>query len=206
MFDIMVAILLCSAWLTFFVLDFEKTKHKKLYLHFVFVTIPVLWIAHRISAPIAGRTIVSFLIATIFLASLGISAASDLSEMLIPRFCSIWLVPFWILFSCWGKTPVGLLTSITGAACGYLVPWLVAWMFWKLSGKKGLGEGDMELTAMVGSFLGPKAALLTLNIGAILAIALGFPYLYLVKKNLKARLPFAPALATGALVAAFLGY
>ncbi len=199
------ALLLTVGWLALFIVNLRGSPYKFAYLSSLFAVIPLLWLAHVIKLPILTGDLTTFLIFSIFLASLVLTTISDFCEMMVPRFCSIWLVPFWITFSALGFTGIFFEYSMLGALVGYLLPRTIAWFFWKFSGKRGLGTGDIELTAMIGAFLGPHAALMTLNLGAILGIIIGLPYLYFVRKNLYGKIPFAPALAAGACITLFFG-
>ena len=142
----------------------------------------------------------SILLAYIFVASLAVALVTDFYEMLIPRFCSLWLIPFWVLFSYLEITPISFYESISGAILGYSILFFMGVSFKYFTGRDGLGEGDMEFLSMIGAFVGPCAVTTSLYIGSTATILVGLPYLFFIKKDLKARLPFAPALAIGALV------
>lgn len=59
-----------------------------------------------------------------------------------------------------------ILRSVAGAATGFLVLWVVAWAGEKAFRKPAMGGGDIKMMAMVGAFLGPVGALLTIFLGA----------------------------------------
>ncbi len=60
----------------------------------------------------------------------------------------------------------GPLAAAGGAATGYAVLWAVGWAGEKAFRKPAMGGGDMKMMAMVGAFVGPVGALLTVFLGA----------------------------------------
>lgn len=74
----------------------------------------------------------------------------------------------------WIATP--LVSSVTGAAAGYLSLWLVYWGFKLITGKEGMGYGDFKLFAALGAWFGWQALvpiiLMASVIGAIVGIAM----------------------------------
>lgn len=191
-------ILLAAAWLTAFFLIIDVRHYKISYIIAGIAAGLLLWkeFDHLVPAHTVGQTIT----AGIFLASLTVATVSDLYEMMVPRFCSIWLVPFWTLFAYFGLIPLTPHEVAIGAFLGYAIPWTIAWAFRQLTGKNGMGEGDMEFLAMIGSYVGTCSVITSLYLGTVLALVIGLPYLYFIKKNLRGKLPFAPALALGALL------
>ena len=73
--------------------------------------------------------------------------------------------------------------SMLGAAAlaGFL--WLGGFVFEKLRHKEGLGLGDVKMMAMVGAFLGLRAALLTLILGSIAGSVIGLIYIRATRKD-----------------------
>lgn len=95
-------------------------------------------------------------------------------------------------------TPV---TSVAGAATGFAVLWVVGWAGEKAFRKPAMGGGDMKMMAMVGAFLGPVGALLTIFLGAA-AGSLIFGPISLKTGKL---VPFGVFLALGGAVTFFAG-
>lgn len=62
---------------------------------------------------------------------------------------------------------VGPVDSALGAAAGYAVLWGVARAGERLFKKPAMGGGDLKMLAMIGAFLGPAGALLSLFLGAV---------------------------------------
>lgn len=136
----------------------------------------------------------------LFFSALIASTRTDLEAMVIPQLFSIYLVPVGLLASFAGLTNITLMESVIGAVLGYSVLWTVALLFKRLTGKDGMGIGDMELLAMIGSFLGATGVWIALMIGSFTGLIFGFLYLLLAKKTRATRIPFGPFLALGATI------
>jgi len=86
-------------------------------------------------------------------------------------------------------------SSIIGAAAGYMILWCVYQLFKLLTGKEGMGFGDFKLLALFGAWFGwellPLVIILSSATGAIIGILM-----IVVKKHEKSTpIPFGPYLA-----------
>lgn len=140
-----------------------------------------------------------FLAGAFFLSALIVSSISDLQAMVIPQLFTVWLVPIGILFSLLHLTEITWHMSMIGAIFGYGSLWLVATIFKAFTKKDGLGIGDMELLCLIGAFLGPLGAWISLMIGSISGMLIGVFYLWLSGHGRMTRIPFGPFLALGAI-------
>ncbi len=100
---------------------------------------------------------------------------------------------------------VALQSSLVGVAAGGGILWLVAWSYHALTGREGMGGGDVKLLAMIGAFLGWKGVLLTLLLASLLGSAIGVAIMIRQRADAKLAIPFGPFLALGALVTLFWG-
>jgi leader peptidase (prepilin peptidase)/N-methyltransferase len=121
---------------------------------------------------------------------------------------------------------IGLRDAALGAAAGGGILWLVAWGYERLTGREGMGYGDVKLVAMIGAFLGWQAipaviiiASLTGSVAGLLAmfdrrsrrrvrrVERHFgPLAVLVslrRASRRTEIPVGPFLALGALVALY---
>jgi leader peptidase (prepilin peptidase)/N-methyltransferase len=92
-----------------------------------------------------------------------IPPADGLARMLLGRRIGPSL-PFW---------SIGVLDAILGAVlCGGLL-WVAAVIYKLIRGRDGMGFGDVKMMFMVGTFLGARAAFLTILIGTLLGTIIG---------------------------------
>jgi len=90
-----------------------------------------------------------------------------------------------------GITP---LQSFGGAALGFGLLWAVGWLGEAAFKKPAMGGGDIKMMAMVGAFLGPIGALLTVFLGALVGTLVFAPISWRTGKLV----PFGIFLALGA--------
>ncbi|MDD2852809.1 MAG: prepilin peptidase [Desulfuromonadaceae bacterium] len=97
------------------------------------------------------------------------------------------------------------LNSLLGILLGGGVLLLVAWLYHRLTGKDGMGGGDIKLLAMLGAFLGWKAVPFIIFASSLLGSVIGVSIMLLQKKDSKLAIPFGPYLAFGAVLYIFYG-
>ncbi|PWB65068.1 MAG: prepilin peptidase [Deltaproteobacteria bacterium] len=95
--------------------------------------------------------------------------------------------------------------SLLGGVLGGGILYATAFAYEKVTGREGMGGGDVKLIAMIGAFLGWKGALLTIFGGSILGVAGGVVAMRKGTEGLKTAIPFGPYLCAAALIARFLG-
>ena len=66
-----------------------------------------------------------------------------------------------------------LLNSILGALLGSMLLWGAAAVYKLVRKRDGMGMGDVKMMAMVGAFLGPRGAFLTILLGTLLGTVAG---------------------------------
>lgn len=128
----------------------------------------------------------------------------DLDHQLLPD--GITLPAMWagLLLSPWGlfADPV---SSLFGAAFGYLSLWIVYHLFRLLTGKEGMGHGDFKMLAMFGAWFGwqllPLVVLLSSLVGALVGIAL----IVSGRHGRDKPIPFGPYLAVAGWIALLWG-
>jgi leader peptidase (prepilin peptidase) / N-methyltransferase len=97
-----------------------------------------------------------------------------------------------------GITPV---RSLLGAALGFGLLWVVAFLGEQAFGREAMGGGDIKMMAMVGAFLGPYGVLLTVFLGALFGTLIFAPIHYRTGRLV----PFGIFLALGAAVTELFG-
>lgn len=120
--------------------------------------------------------------------------------MLISRYVTIFAIPLVWLLSYLDFLPITLTESIIGSLFGYSFLYAIAKIFTWFTGKEGMGQGDFELLAFIGAFIGPLGCWITLLIGSTCGSLLGLTYLAIYKPSASVRIPFGPFLALGAIL------
>jgi len=96
-------------------------------------------------------------------------------------------------------------SSLIGAAAGYLVLWFIYHLFKIATGKEGMGYGDFKLLAAIGAWLGWQVLPQVILISSLLGTATGIAML-MVNRNRKGQpIPFGPFLATAGWIALIWG-
>jgi leader peptidase (prepilin peptidase)/N-methyltransferase len=133
---------------------------------------------------------IAFLIAVAFI---------DLEHMIIPDSITLPGIGVGVAAAFLGATiePVqAVLGSLAGGG-GLLA---VAIAYRAVRRREGIGMGDVKLLAMIGAFLGPAGALLTLLMGSVLGTLFGLIYIGRASSGRSARFPFGTFLSLGALL------
>lgn len=151
---------------------------------------PLLWYATTPFYFIAYFILFSALIVTI---------RTDLEFMLISRFVTIFLIPFGLFFAYTHLLPITPIESMLGTITGYFFLWSIAKLYRYITGKEGMGQGDFDLLAFIGSFTGPFGCWITLLVGSTVGSIIGLIGIIALHKDFSAKLPFGPFLAFGAI-------
>lgn len=88
--------------------------------------------------------------------------------------------------------------AIIGAISGYISLWLLYHAFKLITGKEGLGYGDMKLLAALGAVFGWQALPFIVLTGTTLGLIITLIFLLMHKTDKDAYIPFAPYLSAGA--------
>ena len=130
--------------------------------------------------------------------------AIDIDTQLLPDNLTLPLLWAGLIVNAFGMF-VPLTAALWGAIFGYLVLWLVYWVFKLVTGKEGMGYGDFKLLAALGAWLGwqmlPVIILLSSVVGAVVGILL----IVLRGRDRNIPIPFGPYLAGAGALAVFYG-
>ena len=85
--------------------------------------------------------------------------------------------------------------AVLGAVSGYLFLGAVAWLFLRLTGRQGMGNGDLKLLAAIGAWLGWSALPLVLLISCASALLVEIPRRISGRSAPDAQISFGPYLA-----------
>lgn len=138
----------------------------------------------------------------ILLCALIVTIRTDFETMLIARLATLYLIPLGWLLSYLGLLPISLTNSVISSFLGYGTLWLFAYIFYLLRKIKGMGEGDFELLALIGAFIGIYGIWTSITVGSLLGSLYG-AYMILKYKSTQVQIPFGPFLAFGAIAYIF---
>jgi leader peptidase (prepilin peptidase)/N-methyltransferase len=128
----------------------------------------------------------------------------DIEHQIIPDEISLSgiVVGFVLSFFLKGHSWLNSLLGILLGGGGLL---LIAYTYQRLTGKDGMGGGDIKLLAMMGAFLGWKAVPFIIFASSLVGSLVGVSLMLIQKKNSKLAIPFGPYLAFGAVLYIFYG-
>jgi len=138
----------------------------------------------------------------IFFSTLILTIRTDFQAMLISRFTTIYLIPFIFLGALLQLIPISLPQSIIGACFGYSLMWLIQKIALITTQKDSLGQGDLELLAYIGSFVGSFGCWITLSLGSILGMLCTTIYICCTQKRVT-HVPFGPYLCIACMIFIF---
>jgi len=126
----------------------------------------------------------------------------DLDHHLLPDDLTLPLLWLGLLVSAFnlGLPGVSLFDAVIGAAAGYITLWSLFWAFLLVTGKEGLGYGDLKLLAALGAWLGWQAILPVLLLASLAGAAIGLILIVFGGRERSAPLPFGPFLAAAGFV------
>ena len=104
-----------------------------------------------------------------------------------------------------GPPLVDIQTSLVGVVAGGGGLWLFAWTFEKITGKVGMGFGDVKLLAMIGAWLGWQALPFTLFFAGLMGSIVGVTWILISDRDRSQPIPFGPYLVGGAWIYLFYG-
>ncbi len=156
----------------------------------------LLWERFGASAP----TLVYFL----FIAVLILITFIDLDHRIIPDVISLPGIP--IGFAASFLLPqVTWIDSLIGIAAGGGSLLAIAVGYQLLTGKDGMGGGDIKLLAMIGALLGWQGVCFTIMASSFVGTVVGITVMLRSGKGMKMAVPFGPFLAIGAILYIFFG-
>ena len=89
--------------------------------------------------------------------------------------------------------------SLIGGFLGYIIIWLVIFIYKKFRNKEGMGLGDAKLVSLIGFWFGWISIPFVIFFSSTIALIKVIPDLIKNKKNLSSEIPFGPYLIVGCL-------
>ncbi len=139
-----------------------------------------------------------------FCCSLIVITFIDLDHQIIPDVITLPGIPIFSLIAVffmgvsWLEVVVGVLI---GGGCLYLV----AVGYELITGREGMGGGDIKLLAMLGGFLGWKSIFFIVFVSSLLGALVGVAMMIARGKDMKYAVPFGPFLSMAAVAYLFVG-
>lgn len=153
-----------------------------------------------VSFQIAYRTILAtFPAYFILISALWVTIYSDLENLLISRFVSLYLAPVGFLLCLQEMLPISPAQSAITALLGGLLLWSINKIFYWFKKHDGLGQGDIDLIICIGAWLGILGTWFTVLAGSILGSLYAACYMLCTRKIIRV-IPFGPFLAAAAII------
>jgi len=149
-------------------------------------------------------TDVRIIIPFFFLCALIVSTFIDLKHKIILNVITFPGIIIGFIASFFMPTP-GVVDSFTGIVAGGGILISIALVYHFVTGKEGMGVGDIKFLAMIGAFIGWKGVLFTLFTASIIGAVVGVAVMAIFSRDSKYALPFGPFLALGAVFYLFYG-
>ncbi|MEX0939812.1 MAG: prepilin peptidase [Candidatus Babeliales bacterium] len=135
-----------------------------------------------------------------FFSALIISIRTDLEHLLLSRYVTLGLIPISLGLSYFQFLPISIEQSLIGSISAYTFLFTISYSYYLITKRVGLGQGDIELLAGIGSFLGFFGWWFTLLLASLLGSFTGFFIILFYNRSLtKVKIPFGPFLALGAM-------
>lgn len=191
-----------------FLLNRGRCNHCNHSIGWRYLTLELLAITVAVAATInfgpSSSAIATMFFGWVLLALLFI----DLEHQLLPDQLTQILLWSGLIVNQWGlfTTPSG---ALFGAVAGYLVLWIIFHLYRMVTGREGMGGGDLKLLAALGAWCGWTLLPQILLIASLGGLLIAVPWMLLRKHKssplLLTAIPFGPFLAIGGWVAILWG-
>jgi leader peptidase (prepilin peptidase)/N-methyltransferase len=139
-----------------------------------------------------------------FLCGLIVVSFIDLDLQIIPNAVIVPGIPLGLLAGALLGDPP-LVDRLVGVLAGAGFLYLVLYYGGLFYGQEAMGEGDLNLIAFIGAFLGWRGVIVTILVGCFTGSAVGLALIGLRRLTRRQTIPFGPFLSVGAVVALFWG-
>ncbi|UCH96710.1 MAG: prepilin peptidase [Candidatus Aminicenantes bacterium] len=131
-------------------------------------------------------------------------ALIDLKHMILPLGMSVGGGAVFLVYSFFNPfiSPVNAFLSAAGAALAFAA---IYYFYLKVRKIEGLGQGDIWMMLLLGSFLGLNKLVIAILLASLSGVIVGMFFIIFKKKNLKLALPFGTFLSLGSYISLFWG-
>lgn len=109
----------------------------------------------------------------------------DLEHRIIPDVLSLgglaWALITSVLLG--SASPIEWKQALLGGGVGFGAFYGLAWIYWRLTGRSGLGGGDVKLLAFLGAFLGIGGVFVSIMVSSVVGSVVGVGYALWLKKT-----------------------
>ncbi len=147
---------------------------------------------------------VSMVVYSIFFSALLVMTFIDLAHYIIPDIISVAGIPAGFAAS-FLLPDISWLDSLIGIVTGGGILFIVAWVYYLITKREGMGGGDIKLLAMIGAFLGWQAIPTVIFLSAATGAVAGVTLMIFKGKGRHYALPYGPFLAAAAVFYLFFG-
>ncbi|MDJ0780624.1 MAG: prepilin peptidase [Desulfosarcinaceae bacterium] len=144
------------------------------------------------------------LLSFLFIATLVAITFIDLDHRIIPDVISLPGIPIFFLAGLLLPVP-SFWDAVIGIVVGGGSLLSVAWGYYLLTKREGMGGGDIKLLAMMGGFIGWQGVLFTIFAASAAGTLVGVGAMLKAGKGMRLAIPFGPFLAFGATLYLFYG-
>ena len=102
------------------------------------------------------------------------------------------------------KLNYNLPDSLLGGALGYLIIWLIIFIYKKIRKKEAMGLGDAKLLSAFGFLLGVNSIFIILFVASVLGLLFVLPSLLFKNRSTGSIIPFGPFIILAAILEYFL--
>lgn len=131
------------------------------------------------------------------------ASAIDLRHQFLPDLIVLPLLWVGLLSNLTGIF-TSLESAVIGAAMGYAMLFVISRGFYLVTGRVGMGDGDLKLLAALGAWGGWQVLPLALVVACVIGLFFAMAYRFYSKES-QGMIPFGPSLAAGGLVAILYG-
>ncbi|MEW6334908.1 MAG: prepilin peptidase [Thermodesulfobacteriota bacterium] len=146
----------------------------------------------------------AFLAVFVFICALIVVTFIDLDRQIIPHVITLGGIPVFALLAVFFMG-LSALDAFLGVMIGAGTLYFVAVYYEALTGREGMGGGDVNLLAMLGAFLGWKSLLFILLVSSLLGAVAGIAIILVKRKDMRYAVPFGPFLCIAAVLYLFYG-
>ncbi len=140
----------------------------------------------------------------LFICTLIVITFIDLDHQIIPHILTLSGIPVFAVLAVLFLGLTGV-DAFLGIMIGAGTLYFVAVYYEALTGREGMGGGDVNLLAMLGAFLGWKPLLFILLVSSLLGAVVGIVLIIAKGKDMRYAVPFGPFLCGAAVIHLFFG-